>query len=175
MFSSNVDPVLAGQLSERAGIEKIENIGRYLGVPSIQGRTKKETYAYLLDKVNQKLEGWKMKHLSFAGRQIMVQAVLSVIPFYTMQSTVIPAGILSQIEQRIRAFLWGGSENKKGCNLVNWETVTKSKGEGGLGIRRLKEMNEAFMAKIGWRLEKEKDNLWASVESQISEEGSRQL
>lgn len=68
MFSSNVYSDLAGELSKRAGIARTENIGRYLGVSSIQGRTNKDTYAYLLEKINKKLEGWKMKYLSFAGR-----------------------------------------------------------------------------------------------------------
>lgn len=68
-----------------------------------------------------------------------------------------------QIEQRIRAFLWRGWENKKGCNLVRWDIVTKPKREGGLRIKRLKEMNTTFMEKIGWCLEIEKNSLWARI------------
>lgn len=57
-------------------------MGSYLEVPSIQGRIKNESYAYILDRVNSKLDGWKMNFLSFAGRQIMTQTILNTIPDY---------------------------------------------------------------------------------------------
>lgn len=59
-------------------------------------------------------------------------------------------------------FLWGGSESKRQCSLVNWDWVTCPK-ERGLEIRQLKEMDVAFMAKLGWQSTTENDNLWVWV------------
>lgn len=123
-FSTNVDRAKAEDLAGLAGIKQVHNMGSYLGVPSIQGRVKKDSYAYILDRVNSKLDGWKMKFLSFAGRQIMAQTILNTIPYYSMQTMFLPVGVLEQIEQKIRTFLWGGSENKRRCNLVSWDHVT---------------------------------------------------
>lgn len=46
---------------------------------------------------------------------------------------------------------------------MSWETVTKSKDNGGLGLCNLELMNEAFLAKLGWRLLHEEDSLWSQV------------
>lgn len=50
-------------------------------------------------------------------------------------------------------------EDKQKIHLVNWELVTRTKDEGRLGLARMKERNEALLAKLNWRLwtEKEKD------------------
>lgn len=67
------------------------------------------------------------------------------------------------MEQLIRNFLWGSSQNARKCHLVNWQTVTLSKPGGGLGLRRLDLMNEAFLAKLRWRLLQNENGLWAQV------------
>lgn len=55
---------------------------RYLGVPSIHGRVIMSSFGSVIDSMNVKLEGWKMRYLSLTGRQVLTQSVLSVIPFY---------------------------------------------------------------------------------------------
>nr|GMC97865.1 putative RNA-directed DNA polymerase [Ipomoea batatas] len=80
-----------------------------------------------------------------------------------MQTTLVPVGICNEIDKKIRKFMWGGNDNKRSLNLVGWDTVTKPKELGGLGIRKTRDMNIAFMAKLGWRLFDEKDSVWAQV------------
>lgn len=71
-------------------MEETEDLGTYLGVPTINGRTSKREYQFLVDKINNKLAGWKTKMLSLAGRATLVQSSLSSVPYYTMQTTKIP-------------------------------------------------------------------------------------
>lgn len=80
-----------------------------------------------------------------------------------MQTTLLPKELAEAIEKLIRNFLWGGSSNRGKCHLVKWETITRSKAGGGLGLRNLEAMNEAFLAKLGWRLTQEEDCLWVQV------------
>ncbi|XP_019200030.1 PREDICTED: uncharacterized protein LOC109193611 [Ipomoea nil] len=148
---------------QRTGIPRVDDMGKYLGVPSIHGRLKKDSFAGMIDKMRNCLAGWKSKSLSLAGRHVLVQSVLSTIPFYTMQTTLIPKGVISSMERLIRSFLWGAKEGERKCNLVNWYTVTSNKDFGGLGIRRLEEMNISFLAKLGWRLMTEEDSFFARV------------
>lgn len=38
-------------------------------------------------------------------------------------------------------------------SVISWETITKPKGKGGLGIKNASLMNAAFMANLRWELE----------------------
>ena len=57
-----------------------------------------------------------------------------------------------KIKRIQRNFLWSRIEEKNKLSLVNWEQVCKPKGKGGLGIRRMKDLNKSLLTKIGWRL-----------------------
>lgn len=46
----------------------------------------------------------------------------------------------------------GQYTRKRKQHLISWKKVSKPKEEGGLGIRKAKEMNKALLGKIGWRL-----------------------
>ena len=47
-------------------------------------------------------------------------------------------------------------------SLVNWEEVCKPKEKGGLGVRRLCDLNKALLMKIGWRLGEDSTN-WGNI------------
>jgi hypothetical protein len=41
---------------------------KYLGLPSIVGLDKSESFVYLLERIIQRLKGWKKKFLSMGGK-----------------------------------------------------------------------------------------------------------
>ena len=55
------------------------------------------------------------------------------------------------------------SNGRARVHLVKWEKVTQVKGHGELGIRRMHNMNKAFMAKLGWKILNDKGRLWVQV------------
>ncbi|KAE8656399.1 hypothetical protein F3Y22_tig00117001pilonHSYRG00018 [Hibiscus syriacus] len=61
----------------------VEDLGRYLGVALLHQRVSYGTYSYLVQKVRDRLAGWRAKTLSFARRVVMAKAVLSVLPSTT--------------------------------------------------------------------------------------------
>ena len=63
----------------------------------------------------------------------------------------------------IRHFIWEEGKGGSKVHLVNWDTITSRKEVDGLGLKRLHEMNVAFMAKVGWCLLTEPNSLWARV------------
>nr|WMB96789.1 reverse transcriptase [Solanum melongena]WMB97011.1 reverse transcriptase [Solanum aethiopicum] len=83
-----------------------QNLGKYLGVPLIHGRVSKQTYREIVEKVNNRLSGWKNKTLNLAGRATLISSVTSGIPSYHMLSTLIPKGTISSIDKLNRRFLW---------------------------------------------------------------------
>ena len=162
-FSNNTSYDIRDAVSGTLNMEITDDLGRYLGVPTINGRSSKQEYQYLVDRINDKLAGWKTKTLSMAGRATLIQSSLSTIPCYTMQTTKLPRSTCDEIDRKSRKFLWGEIDSRRRMHMVAWENVTKPKKAGGLGIRSMRQTNSAFLAKLGWRLLTEPNALWARI------------
>ena len=55
---------------------------KYLGLPSLIGKSKSQVFAKIKEKVNKKLAGWKEKLLSVGGREVLIKAVAQAVPIY---------------------------------------------------------------------------------------------
>ena len=117
----------------------------------------------MLDRVKNKLAGWKASLLSMVGRKVLIQASSSVISAYVMQSNLLPNKVLDGIDRVNRNFLWGSVENKRKMHWVGWNKVTRPKEEGGLGLQTTKGRNTALLAKLSWRFHTEDKASWAKV------------
>ena len=83
-FSPNVDRDTKESLSDVLGFTSTPNIGKYLGIPIRVPRASSHDYNFILDRVKQKLVGWKANLLSLAGRNVLIQASTTAIPSYVM-------------------------------------------------------------------------------------------
>lgn len=146
-----------------SGMNANNDLGIYLGAPIIHGRIKKNHFKFIVEKVQKQLAGQKTKTLTFVGRTTLVQTMSSTIPNYNMNTTVLPQSICNEINKINRNFLRGDTDGKKKVYLVKWEKVCKPKKYGGLGIRAYGMNNLHTVAKLGWSLISDKDNLWAKV------------
>lgn len=88
---------------------------------------------------------------------------MTAIPAYAMQTCRIPRTTCDELDRKVRRFLWVGTNTERKSHLVARATVTRHSGEGGLGIRALRDLNSAFMAKLGWRLIHEPKSLWVGI------------
>lgn len=71
------------EMAERLGIKQGALPIRYLGVPLSAKKVKKSDFQPLLDKVLLRFNSWTVRHLSFAGRFQLIQAVIySTISFW---------------------------------------------------------------------------------------------
>lgn len=138
-------------------------LGKYLGMPLIHSRVNKHTYSSILDKDQNRLASWKSKVLNMAGRLTLIHYVTAAIPLYAMQTARLPMSICNKLDKINRYFLWGDSEVLKKPHLVNWDTVCLPKLHGRLGIKKTTDMNQAMLAKAGWRLFQKDAGLWASI------------
>ncbi|GJU27660.1 MAK10-like protein [Tanacetum coccineum] len=67
---------------------------------------------------------------------------------------ILPVGIMHDIEQLMRGFLWCQWEIKRGKAKFSWDNVCLPKVEGGLEIRKLEAFNDVNLASNvswGWR------------------------
>ena len=84
-FSKNTPRAIQEEIKSRFGAQVIRQHEKYLGLPSLVGRSKKNTFHDLKDKLGKKLSGWKEKLLSNAGKEILIKAVGQTIPSYTYE------------------------------------------------------------------------------------------
>ncbi|CAN1801902.1 Putative ribonuclease H protein At1g65750 [Linum perenne] len=141
-FSKNATTAFRRRACNHLGVHETQDLGRYLGVPIIHGRITKETYGFILDRMRKKLDGWKCNTLSLAGRVTLATTVLNYIPSYAMQTST-------------------GTTRK--THLLSWDVVCRLKTQGGLGLRKAKELNQAYLMKLGWAILKEPEKLWVRV------------
>jgi len=57
----------------------------------------------------------------------------------------------------------GGCEDHRKLLWVSWTTICSRREVGGLGVRRLREFNDALLGKWCWRLLVERSGLWYKV------------
>ena len=162
-FSPNTDALEIDKIKSILEMDSTDDLGKYLGVPTINGRVTRTQYSYILERMEKRLAGWKTSCLSLAGRTTLIQSTLAAIPSYTMQSARLPRSVCDEIDRKVRRFLWGGTTTARKIHLVHWNTVTKPKALGGLGIHAMRQLNSAFLAKLGWRVLHEPDSFWVRV------------
>ena len=79
-FSKSTTNDTRNQIKLALGVLEIIQYERYLGLPSLVGRNKKASFNYIKDRVWKKLQDWKEKLLSQAGRVILIKVVVQAIP-----------------------------------------------------------------------------------------------
>ena len=93
--------VLAEILGCRVGTLPMSNLGMPLGAshnsPSI--------WNLILEKIEQKLAGWKKLYLSKRGRLMLFKSTLSNLPTYFLSLFTIPTHVANKIEKLQRDFL----------------------------------------------------------------------
>lgn len=120
---------------------------QYLGVSLSPRALVKADWWPLIERMEKKLQGWKVSALSVGGKLVLLNVALSATPTYIMLFFKIPHLVLKKLERIRRNFLWIGGANKKPCCMVRWDVVCHPMDLGGLGVRNLKMWNEALMAK----------------------------
>ncbi|CAL8989754.1 unnamed protein product [Prunus brigantina] len=100
-------------------------------------------------------------HSSNLGKYLGVPLIHTRVNKTTYQEVI--AKVQKRLDQLNRNFLWGHTADKATTHLVNWETSCKPKVAGGLGIKKMAWMNQALLAKSGWRLLQQEQGLWAEA------------
>ena len=113
------------------------NHTKYLGLPSIIGRSKKLVFAEIKEKVCKKLVGWKGKLLSMGGKEVLIKAMARAILTYTMSCFQLPKSLCEDLEKLMKSFWWGQKHQETKMAWVGWKTMCKPKSQGGMGFRNL--------------------------------------
>ncbi|CAL1413222.1 unnamed protein product [Linum trigynum] len=122
MISPNVSRDRRQRLENRAGIPTTTDLGKYLGIHTINGRVSKARYKELTVRIQKHLANWKTRHLSIAAQMTLVHSISSSMSVYPMFTEQLPTSVCSSIDRINRQFIWG---MKKGSPVSTPSPGTK--------------------------------------------------
>src|SRR4051812_49418860 len=94
----------------------------------------------IIDKILQRIAGWRGKLLSYAARIILIKTCLASIPIYMLSFFKFPKWALDLINSQMANCLWNDSKDKRKLHLANWNLVCMPKSQGGLGVPYLRDV-----------------------------------
>ncbi|WMV37643.1 hypothetical protein MTR67_031028 [Solanum verrucosum] len=141
----------------------------YLGMPSWAKSGSIDIWNPILEKCEKKLAKWRSQYLSLGGRLTLINFVLDALPTYMLSIFHIPQSIVQMLDKTRRNFLWQGNKERKAFHLVKWKNIIRSKVQGGLGIKNLKNHSKALKVKWLWRNHQEGQALWYRVINKYEE------
>jgi hypothetical protein len=111
-----------------------------------------------------KVQSWSGKHLSKAGREVLVKSVAQAIPTYCMSTVLLPESLGEELERMINSFWWGSNKSSgRGINWLRWEKLAMRKDHGGMGFRHFYGFNLAMLGKQGCQLLTNQDTILSRV------------
>lgn len=135
----------------------------HVGLPlSLKKLTKEQIQPYI-NKIADRLLGWKANLLTKAGQKVVVQFVLTSMPTYLAMAVDLLPWAIKAVDKIRRGFLWCGSKDSKGGHcLVEWGRTCKPTELGDLGITDLQPMCWALRLRWLWLSKTEPDKPWAA-------------
>lgn len=82
--------------SPNLDVDLIENVKGVL-CPSFIGRYKRKAFQTIKERVGKKLQLWKTRFFSSAGREVLIKAVVQAIPTYTMSVFRLPSSLIHHL------------------------------------------------------------------------------
>ena len=146
-FSHNTTNRVRETIKMMFDVQVIKPHESYLGLPSLVGMSKRNTFAKLKQRVSNKLARWKKKLLSSAGKEILIKTVAQAIPSYTMSCFKLPNTLCDELTGMVRQFWWGQVRKEKKLAWMSWEKMCLPKEKRGMGFKDLKLFNMALLAK----------------------------
>ncbi|CAL1407427.1 unnamed protein product [Linum trigynum] len=134
----------------------------YLGVPLVAGKLTVNACRPLIDRITSRVQGWKAKSLSYAGRVELVGSILYSMSQYWMNVFMLPKTVIREVERICNNFLWSVGP---GLNLkakMAWKYMSIPKKEGGLGLRDLTSWNYACVFRQIWAVMMQHGSLWVA-------------
>ena len=136
---------------------------RNTGLPVVVGKNRRASLNYIKERVWGKLQGWKEKLLSQAGKEVLLKEVGQAIPTFAMSCFKLPIGLYHDIEAMIRKFWWGQHGDRRKIHWKSWKSLCQPKSKSGMGFRELTKFNEAMLGKQVWQLIHDTNSLFYRV------------
>ncbi|PON62373.1 hypothetical protein PanWU01x14_138980 [Parasponia andersonii] len=128
VLSSNCRQDVRDSITDLLGYKEMHGDETFLGNPLFLSNSRVRDFKFLKDAVYSRLEGWKCKLLSRAGRTTLIKSVVQSIPTYSIASFNLPISLCEDLDKAIRKFWWTGSlEKNKFLSLMSWDSLCQPK------------------------------------------------
>ena len=144
-------------------VEKVDFEPKYLGLPTLDGRQKRERFQPLRERFGKRISAWSEKLLSAAGKEVLIKSIAQAIPTYIMSVFQMTKAFCEDLARGVRNYWWGDGDGVRKTHWIAWDKFTRSKSKGGLGFRDFQIFNQALLARQAWRLVEFPDSLCARV------------
>jgi hypothetical protein len=101
VFSKNTRFRAKRRMMRKLGLKSEGRNEKYLWLPVYVGQSKMKVFEYLKDRVWSKIQGWKEKMLSKAGKEVLIKACAQAIPMFTMACFDITKSLCDQISSMV--------------------------------------------------------------------------
>uniref|UniRef100_A0A803P0S6 Reverse transcriptase domain-containing protein n=1 Tax=Cannabis sativa TaxID=3483 RepID=A0A803P0S6_CANSA len=164
VFSANTRDDIKDTILSTLGYRPMTLEDKFLGNPVFFSKSMSRDFNFVVEKVKNRLEGWRCKLLSQASRTTLIKSVVSATPLYPMSTFLLPLSLCSELDKLVRKFWWIGCVDKsRYLALTSWDSICKPKEFGGLGIKKFFDLNLSLISKLGWCLARGSDSLWCRV------------
>ena len=101
-FIKNSNPSKTDRISTIIPYSSNPSTSLYLGLPILMGNSKKRAFHGIIEKVQSRIEGWRAKTLSQAGRLVLIKSVATALPSYAMSSFLLPNSFCTELDRILR-------------------------------------------------------------------------
>jgi hypothetical protein len=110
-FSRNTCQSRREEIKASFGLGEANSYDSYLGLPTLVGKNRNLAFKEIKEKVIRKLNNWKSKLLTLAGKEVLLKAMVQAIPSYAMSVFLFPASLCKELNQLMQSFWWGHFNN----------------------------------------------------------------
>ncbi|GJV58010.1 RNA-directed DNA polymerase, eukaryota, reverse transcriptase zinc-binding domain protein [Tanacetum coccineum] len=102
---------------------------KYLGISLLAKKIGIKDCKVLVDRVKKKVNDWKNKTLSYAGRLQLIASVLAAMQTYWASVVMLPKATVKEINRVLKSFLWNKGKDIKGKEKLPglWSVVLRLK------------------------------------------------
>ncbi|KAK2634854.1 hypothetical protein Ddye_029646 [Dipteronia dyeriana] len=111
--SKSVSHAIGARLGRIMGVWLVKCHERYLGLPSFTCRNKKQLFGNIREKVWKRVRGWNNRLFSSGEKEVLLKAVVQVIPTYAINLFQLPIGLVKDGHRLCNRFWWGSTEKDK--------------------------------------------------------------
>ncbi|KAA3467731.1 reverse transcriptase [Gossypium australe] len=132
MLSSNISEGAKKEIPDVLGVRCSTNLEKYLELPNVAGKRKKESFQNLKDKVNQRISQWSSRLLSQGGNEVFIKSVLQAIPTYAMTCFLLLKSPCGDFRKHFCEILVAAWKEEERDTLVSMEIYVQIQRGSGL-------------------------------------------
>ncbi|KAF7806699.1 ribonuclease H [Senna tora] len=151
-FSPNTPRRFQKLLSETLQCRVTDKFSKYLGAKIDNSAHDKVQFQMIYANLQEKLQSWKGKLLSKAGRLTLIKSVLTSMSLCHLNYYKLTKAEAMKCDSILAHFFWGSDRQRNKPHMLNWEAICKPMNLGGLGVKSFSEFNQALLAKQFWRI-----------------------